>query len=337
MNPKNILISLVTFISGLYFFLEWILPEKVGSFEFAAYHEQISDSFITISVMAIGLGLINIVRVHGGAIVKRKKGYANSIALFLGIFVMFAVEGRDLLKSFPQVRSWTRFNELEVFSKKIYKEQGQKPGEKIELIVEALEKYEAELLNPKSFIYLGKVEPALAKTSIVAYSQLLASARFLLSQYQQSSMEDIAKAHSDFESNTRQFAQLAHDVSDKNFVSDSSQQLKNLLRNGFFFPLGSAMFSLLAFYIAVAAYRSFRIKSLEALIMMVFAVVVMLGQIPQGPELISEQLPEFRLWILENISTPAFRAIAFGATIAGLSMAVRMWLSLERSPLSDDL
>ena len=33
MNPKKILISTVTFISGLYFFLEWLLPEKIGDFE----------------------------------------------------------------------------------------------------------------------------------------------------------------------------------------------------------------------------------------------------------------------------------------------------------------
>lgn len=335
MNPKNLLISFVTFISGLYFFLEWILPEKVGSFEFDTYHEQISNAFVTISVMAIGLGLINIFRVHGGAIVKRKKGYANSIALFLGVILMFVVEGRDFIRSFPQVQSWNRFNELEAFSKKIYKEQGS--AEKIELIVTALERYQGELVQENSFIYTGRVDPALAKKSVQSYALLLASARSLHSQYQQTAGgEIIAKAHYDFELNARQFAQLAHDIADKNFISDSSQQFKNLLRNGFFFPLGSAMFSLLAFYIAVAAYRSFRIKSLEALIMMIFAVIVMLGQIPQGPELISERLPEFRLWILENISTPAFRAISFGATVAGLSMAVRMWLSLERSPLSDD-
>jgi hypothetical protein len=109
------------------------------------------------------------------------------------------------------------------------------------------------------------------------------------------------------------------------------------LQHSFFFPLGAAMFSLLAFYIASAAFRSFRIRSLEALFMMLAAVVVMLGQIPHGPLYISESLPGMRLWLLENLSTPAFRAIYFGAAVAGLALAVRMWLSLERSPLSDDI
>jgi len=61
----------------------------------------------------------------------------------------------------------------------------------------------------------------------------------------------------------------------------------------------------------------------------------MLGQIPQGPMYISEDLPYFRLWLLKNISTPAFRAIFFGSSIAGLAMAIRIWFSLERGPLDE--
>ena len=69
---------------------------------------------------------------------------------------------------------------------------------------------------------------------------------------------------------------------------------------------------------------------------MLAALIVILGQIPQGAAYISEDLPGIRKWLLDNISTPAFRAISFGAAIAGLAMAVRMWLSLERSPLEVD-
>lgn len=70
--------------------------------------------------------------------------------------------------------------------------------------------------------------------------------------------------------------------------------------------------------------------------MMTAALIVMLGQIPHGPMLISPQLVPLRLWLLEQLSTPAFRAIYFGSAIAGLAMAVRMWLSLERSPLDSE-
>jgi hypothetical protein len=106
-------------------------------------------------------------------------------------------------------------------------------------------------------------------------------------------------------------------------------KLSAFIENAFFIPLGAAMFSLLAFYIANAAYRAFRIRSIEAAIMMVAAVVVMLGQIPFGPLFIHPSLPAVRLWLIETVSTPVFRAITFGSVVAGLAMAIRIWLSLD--------
>lgn len=108
--------------------------------------------------------------------------------------------------------------------------------------------------------------------------------------------------------------------------------------NGLFTGLSSAIFSLLALYIAAAAYRAFRIKSGEAALMMLTALLVMLGQIPMGTAMCD---PLFRLlgveggiapvrgWIMEVINAAAFRGIFFGASIAGLAMGIRMWLSME--------
>jgi hypothetical protein len=110
--------------------------------------------------------------------------------------------------------------------------------------------------------------------------------------------------------------------------------MERLIVHGLFFFFGLLMFFFLAFYIAYAAYRSFRVRSLEAGIMMTAAFVVMLGQIPQGVMYISTELPLVRLWVMEYLSTPAFRAIYFSSSIAGLSLAVRMWLSLDRNPFS---
>ena len=108
------------------------------------------------------------------------------------------------------------------------------------------------------------------------------------------------------------------------------QGLYKCLFDGLYVSLGAAMFSLLAFYIASAAYRAFRIKSAEALLLLLAALLVMLGQIPFGAYL-WPRFPQARLWVLQVFSTPAFRAIALGAAVAGLAMAMRMWLSLETS------
>ena len=41
MNPKRFLIVLVTFVAGLYFFVEFLLPEELMGYKFGKYHEQI--------------------------------------------------------------------------------------------------------------------------------------------------------------------------------------------------------------------------------------------------------------------------------------------------------
>lgn len=117
--------------------------------------------------------------------------------------------------------------------------------------------------------------------------------------------------------------------------------------------LDAAMFSLIAFYIFSAAYRAFRIRSVEASILMFTAMVVMIGVVPlgaylsytllglpeaaapEGANLLSQvqhniALPKIANWLLTQLNAPAQRAIEFGVGIGGLAMAIRLWLSLER-------
>jgi len=107
-----------------------------------------------------------------------------------------------------------------------------------------------------------------------------------------------------------------------------SSRLYEFLYNGLFNHLGASMFALLGVYIAAAAYRAFRIQSIESALMMAAALVVMLGQISFGKMLYSE-LPAIRQWLLEVPNSAAFRAIRLGAGVAGLMLAIRMWLSIE--------
>jgi hypothetical protein len=113
-----------------------------------------------------------------------------------------------------------------------------------------------------------------------------------------------------------------------------------VLFNGLFMPLQAATFSLLAFYIASAAYRAFRIRTAEAGLMMAAAFIVMIGQVPIGAWVTSGlpttgALAFFRLealgeWVMTWLNAPAQRGIVFGIAIGGLAMSLRIWLSLER-------
>ncbi|UCG29893.1 MAG: hypothetical protein JSV53_10395 [candidate division WOR-3 bacterium] len=95
-------------------------------------------------------------------------------------------------------------------------------------------------------------------------------------------------------------------------------------------PLGATMFSLLAFFVASAAFRAFRARTPEATLLLIAAVIVMIGRVPIG-YYIWRGFPVVVEWIMNVPNTAAKRGILFGADLGLISMALRVLLGIERS------
>ncbi len=323
MINKRLLIKIFTFLGGIYFFLEFYLPQKFLGIELSSYNDQFSLSLRIIGAMALGLGLINILMIHVPRVVFLKKNMINSLGLLLGLVLMLSISVLDWWKQGAYLKPASHYSMLSEYALKIstLPETEQEPAWK--LLFDSYHQQEANY------------DPFVTKTVAVENltSELIAQQTAIAELYHLPTHSDgyflkLSEALNVFAGTYRQILSLK-------YQEFTVYKLNQLLFEGLFVALGSAMFALLGFYVASAAYRAFRIRSFESGLMMLAAIIVMLGQIPFGIW-IWDGFPALRLWLLEVPNSAAFRGIALGAGVASLIMALRMWLSLETDYSSED-
>jgi hypothetical protein len=112
--------------------------------------------------------------------------------------------------------------------------------------------------------------------------------------------------------------------------------------------LESAMFSLLAFFMASAAYRAFRARTFEATLLLISAIIVMLGRVPIGvflwqniiPQALVDRYPFFpeesAEWLMSHIAMTSRRGIMIGAALGAISTSLKVILGIERSYLGSN-
>ncbi len=97
-------------------------------------------------------------------------------------------------------------------------------------------------------------------------------------------------------------------------------------------PLQGTMFALLSFFIASAAYRSFRARSREAAVLLVAAVIVMMGRVPLGEYLVPVT-GDLSQWILNVLNASVRRAILIGVSLGAVALSFKVIFGIERSYL----
>ncbi len=106
----------------------------------------------------------------------------------------------------------------------------------------------------------------------------------------------------------------------------------DFLYSALFVSTGATMFSLLGFYIASAAVRTFRARSFEATVLLVAAILVMIGRVPIG-QAIADFFPNVSEWLMEVPNTAAKRAIMLGVSLGSIATSLKIIFGLERSYL----
>lgn len=104
-------------------------------------------------------------------------------------------------------------------------------------------------------------------------------------------------------------------------------------------PCGATIFSILAFFMASAAFRTFRARTLSASLLLLAAIIVMFGQVPVsewvGLKLFGsgQVFPTAKDILMAYPNLAAKRAILLGISLGGISQSLRILFGIERSYL----
>lgn len=98
-------------------------------------------------------------------------------------------------------------------------------------------------------------------------------------------------------------------------------------------PLGAAIFSLLAFFLTTALFRALHMKSAEATLLLIIALIVVIGQAPFSATSPGDVLASAKDWLLDYPALAGIRAIILGVAFGAVATSLRALLGFDRTYL----
>jgi hypothetical protein len=104
-------------------------------------------------------------------------------------------------------------------------------------------------------------------------------------------------------------------------------------------PCGATIFSILAFFMASAAFRTFRARNVGAAVLLLAAIAVMFGRVPLsewvGGKVLgrSSVFADIADWLMAKPNMAAKRGILMGMSLGAISQSLRILFGIERSYL----
>ena len=108
------------------------------------------------------------------------------------------------------------------------------------------------------------------------------------------------------------------------WAGPSSPRLQQVF-NSVQYPLQATVASLLIFFIASAAFRTLRVRNVEALVLVGVVVIVLLGEVP-----LSSHVTALKDWILTVPGLAGIRGLILGVALGTAVTGLRVLLGIDR-------
>lgn len=345
-NFRKLITVGITFLAGMFYVVEFLWPRNIqadstasqiipGIVDLQEAQGVVNDIAQVLTGFLLALGVLSIFRVHFGRLFKKQKDWFFSLVLLVSLFSIFllgivsfmgdkAVERRQASID-AQLREGAAMTDEFASLARLGAERRSRA------LYESLREPELRLFNRR------EITRAEFDTRQVNIRQQRADA--------EATSETLIQDAEAGGSLTAEVADLAKQGLIEEKQRTASFQTFELMRTRGLLAMDAAMFSLIGFFILSAAYRAFRIRSIEASILMATALIVLLMFVPIALMLTDGLNPDtfagnFRIdsigsWLLSTINVPAIRAIDLGLGLGLLAMGLRIMLGLEKGVASE--